>query len=72
ELLALHGFTPDEFLGDRSAAPVLPNDFLCRVSDHITERHDPDLGAIPLPKVPLIHDVRHLATIPTKPCGRTT
>jgi hypothetical protein len=65
--LALHRFTPDELLGDRTAAPVLTEDFASCVADYIIERHHPDLGVIPFPRTLLIRHVRDLTTIQTKP-----
>ncbi|MGW1807203.1 hypothetical protein [Streptomyces sp. NPDC002078] len=70
--LARHGFAPEELLGNRTAAPVLTDDIASCVADHITERHHPDLGAIPFPRTPLIRHVRDLATMPTGPCGGAT
>jgi hypothetical protein len=65
--LALHRFTPDELLGDRTAAPVLTEDLPNCVADYIVERHHPDLGVIPFPKTLLIRHARDLTTIQTKP-----
>ncbi|MEU6669636.1 hypothetical protein [Streptomyces sp. NPDC046727] len=68
--LAVHGFTPEEYLGDRTDAPVLTEDLLTGcVNDYIVERHHPDVGVIPFPKTLLLRHVRRLAGLPTRPCA---
>ncbi|MEU7132482.1 hypothetical protein [Streptomyces sp. NPDC046261] len=59
-----HDFAPDRLWGDRAAAATaavrLPHDFTV----HITERHHPDLGLIPLPEPSILQELRDLTSTP--------
>ncbi|MFI9205505.1 hypothetical protein [Streptomyces sp. NPDC053048] len=61
-------FEPTRVWGDRSRAAAtvvrLPED----VTVHITERHHPDLGPIPLPGPPIVQELRALTSAPA-PAG---
>ncbi|MEU2060858.1 hypothetical protein [Streptomyces sp. NPDC013455] len=67
--LVVHGFQPEEQLGDRAAAPVLTEDLTSCINDYVFERHHPDVGIVPFPKALLLRHVRRLATLPTRPCA---
>ncbi|MFI9719395.1 hypothetical protein ACIHFE_07020 [Streptomyces sp. NPDC052396] len=59
-----HDFAPARVWGDRAAAPAAVRRPPRRAAAGcITERHHPDLGAIPLPEAPLVEELRELTAV---------
>lgn len=60
--LLRHRFEPALLCGDRSTAPLLHAPSMEQVHRHITRKHHPEIGSVPLPTPDLIDQLRHLAS----------
>ncbi|WP_405626581.1 RNA polymerase sigma factor [Streptomyces sp. NBC_01396] len=61
--LLRHHFEPTYMCGDRADAPLLAPELIGQVHPHITRSHHPEIGTVPLPRPPLVQELRHLTTL---------
>ncbi|MEU8582301.1 hypothetical protein [Streptomyces abikoensis] len=60
--LLRHDFAPARAWGDRARAATTVVPVPSDVTVHITERHHPDLGPVPLPEPPIVQELRDLTS----------
>ncbi|MFE9687810.1 hypothetical protein [Streptomyces sp. NPDC006285] len=60
--LLRHPFEPALLCGNRTTAPLLEPPHIDQVQPHITRPHHPEIGAVPLPRPTLVHQLRRLTS----------
>ncbi|MFE2967769.1 hypothetical protein ACFXKC_29650 [Streptomyces sp. NPDC059340] len=56
-------FEPTYMCGDRVTAPLVNPAFIDHVHPHIARPHHPEIGTVPLPRPPLVKELRHLTSL---------